>query len=318
MNISYRSFIIALFCLCQLSTSQRSSKLVAVTMDDLPLNIASKVNNTELRRVTVKLLGEITRAGAPVTAFVNEDKLVVNGRREDERAGILKLWLDANIDLGNHTFAHKSQNQVPVAEAKEDILKGERTIKELLAAKGKRPRYFRHPFLQTGRDSITRATLTSFLDSIGYTIAPVTIDNAEWIFSSAYDKAIVQNDSVKMESVAKEYILYMRSKVLFYEWMSDTLFGRQITQILLIHANRLNSDHYGTLLSMLKTEGYAFCTVEAALKDNAYRSRDTFYGGGGISWLDRWALTRGFRGKFFANDPHVPQSIMDYAGVKYE
>lgn len=318
MNKSYRSIIIAVFCLCQLSSAQRSSKIVAVTMDDLPLNIASKVNNQELRRVTVKLLDEITRAGAPVSAFVNEDKLIVNGRRDDERVSILNLWLEAGLGLGNHTFAHKSQNQVPVTEAKEDILKGERTIKELLAVKGKRPRYFRHPYLQTGRDSITRVTITSFLDSLGYTIAPVTIDNAEWIFSSAYDKAIAQNDSVKKESVAKEYIIYMRSKVLYYEWMSDTLFGRQIAQILLIHANRLNSDHYGTLLSMMKNEGYSFCTVEEALKDEAYRSRDTFYGGGGISWLDRWALTRGFRGKFFSADPHVPQEIMDYAGVKYE
>ena len=313
-----RSFIIALFCLCQLSSAQRPSKLVAITMDDLPLNIASKVNNAELRRVTVKLLEQVTRAGAPVTAFVNEDKLNVNGRRDDERVSILNLWLEAGLELGNHTFAHKSQNQVPVAEAKEDILKGERTIKQLLAAKGKRPRYFRHPYLQTGRDSITRAAITSILDSLGYSIAPVTIDNAEWIFSSAYDKAIAQNDSAKMESVAKKYILYMRSKVLFYEWMSDTLFGRQIAQILLIHANRLNSDHYGTLLSMMKNDGYSFCTVEEALKDEAYRSRDTFYGGGGISWLDRWALTRGFRGKFFSADPHVPQEIMDYAGVKYE
>jgi peptidoglycan/xylan/chitin deacetylase (PgdA/CDA1 family) len=318
MNISYKSIIVTLFCLFQLTTGQSSSKLVAITIDDLPLNIASKVNNTELRRVTVKLLDQITRAGAPVTAFVNEDKLVVNGRRDDERAGILKLWLDANLDLGNHTFAHKSQNQVPVAEAKEDILKGERTITELLAANGKRPRYFRHPYLQTGRDSITRTAITSFLDSLGYTIAPVTIDNAEWIFSSAYDKAITQKDSVKMEKVAKDYIIYMRSKVLFYEWMSDTLFGRQIKQILLIHANRLNSDHYGSLLSMMKSEGYSFCTVEEALKDEAYRSRDTFYGGGGISWLDRWALTRGYKGKIFANDPHVPQEIMEYAGVKYE
>jgi hypothetical protein len=107
-------------------------------------------------------------------------------------------------------------------------------------------------------------------------------------------------------------------KCCIYEWMSDTLFGRQIAQILLIHANRLNSDHYGTLLSMMKNEGYSFCTVEETLKDEAYRSRDTFYGGGGISWLDRWALTRGFRGKFFSADPHVPQFIMDYAGVKYE
>ncbi len=287
-------------------------------MDDLPLNIAAKVNNKELRRVTLRLLEQVDKYGIPVTAFVNEEKLIVDGWRDAERVKLLKLWLDQGIDLGNHTFAHKSQNQVPVAEAKEDILKGERTIKELLAAKGTVPKFFRHPYLQTGRDSMTRTTITSFLDSLGYTIAPVTIDNAEWIFASAYDKAISLKDSTMMEHVGEEYLTYMRKKLRYYEWMSDTLFGRQIKQILLIHANRLNGDYYASLCQVLSSDGYSFCTMSEALQDEAYASRDTFYGGGGISWLDRWALTRGYRGKFFANDPLVPQEIKDYAGVKYE
>ncbi len=287
-------------------------------MDDLPLNIASKVNNKELLRVTLRLLGQIDKYGIPVTAFVNEEKLIVDGRRDAERVKILKLWLDQGIDLGNHTFAHKSQNQVPVAEAKEDILKGERSIKELLAVQNKKPQFFRHPFLQTGRDSLTRSTLTIFLDSLGYTTAPVTVDNAEWIFASAYDKAISLNDSTMMDSVGQEYLSYMQKKFRYFEWLSDTLFHRQIRQILLIHANRLNGDYYWGLCQMICSDGYSFCTLTEALQDEAYRSSDTFYGGGGISWLDRWALTRGYKGKFFAADPHVPQAIMDYAGVKYE
>ncbi|MFZ4622500.1 MAG: polysaccharide deacetylase family protein, partial [Bacteroidota bacterium] len=239
MKAPFRTFLTALFSLCLLLSAQETEKCVAITMDDLPLNIASKVNNKELRRVTLRLLEQIDNYGVPVTAFVNEEKLIVDGWRDAERVKILKLWLDKDVDLGNHTFAHKSQNQVPVAEAKEDILKGERTIKELLAAKDEVPKYFRHPFLQTGRDSITRASITSFLDSLGYTIAPVTIDNAEWIFSSAYDKAIAQSDSMKMDSIGQEYLSYMQKKLRYYEWMSDTLFHRQIRQILLIHANRL-------------------------------------------------------------------------------
>ncbi|MFZ4622193.1 MAG: polysaccharide deacetylase, partial [Bacteroidota bacterium] len=96
------------------------------------------------------------------------------------------------------------------------------------------------------------------------------------------------------------------------------LFHRQIRQILLIHANRLNGDYYWGLCQMICGDGYSFCTLEEALQDDAYRSPDAFYGGGGISWLDRWALTRGYKGKFFSAEPHVPQEIMDYAGVKYE
>jgi peptidoglycan/xylan/chitin deacetylase (PgdA/CDA1 family) len=313
-----KNIIITIIILTQFCVAQPATKFVAVTFDDLPLNIASKVDNAEMRRVVTRLLQQIGTVSTPATAFVNEDKLMVNGVRDPERVAILKLWLDAGIELGNHTYAHKSQNQVTIAEAKEDIVKGERTINELLGAHGKRPKYFRHPYLQTGRDSVTRATLTTFLDSLGYTIAPVTIDNGEWIFASAYDRAIAKSDTTLMNHIGKEYLSYMRSKARFFEWLSDTLFGRQIKQILLIHANRLNSDYYALLAGQFAKDGYTFCSVDDALTDAAYKSRNTFYGSGGISWLDRWALTRGYSGKFFSAEPGVSKEIMDLAGVKYE
>ncbi len=271
-----------------------------------------------MQKIVERLLEKIKQEKTPVTAFVNENKLEVNGNRDPERVAILKSWLDAGIDLGNHTYAHKSQNQIPVSEAKEDILKGERTIKELLATQNRKPKYFRHPFLHTGRDSVTRSVIYQFLDSLGYTIAPVTIDNAEWIFSSAFDKAYSKNDSVLMVSVGEEYLSYMRSELRYFEWMSDTLFGRQIPQILLIHSNRLNSFYYSALCAVFRAEGYSFISLEEALRDEAYQSRNTFYGGGGISWLERWAITRGYKGTFFSGDPKAPQNIMELAGVKSE
>jgi peptidoglycan/xylan/chitin deacetylase (PgdA/CDA1 family) len=314
----FSKIIITIFMISQFVLSQAGEKTIAVTFDDLPLSNATTLSNTEMRTIVERLLTKIQQENIPVTAFVNEDKLEANGSRDPERIAILKLWQDAGVDLGNHTYAHKSENVVSVAEAKEDILKGERTIKELLAVEKKKPKYFRHPFLQTGRDSLTRATITRFLDSLGYIIAPVTIDNSEWIFAAAFNKAFANNDSTMMNTIGNEYIAYMRSKLHFYEWMSDTLFGRQINQILLIHSNRLNSYYFTSLCTMIRGEGYSFISLEASLKDKAYRSRDTFFGGAGISWMDRWALTRGFKGKFFSADPHVPKSIMEFTGVEYE
>lgn len=293
-------------------------KTIAVTIDDLPLNIASRVSNNEMREIVERLLDKIKQEKTPVSAFVNENKLEVNGKRDAERVAILKLWHDAGVDLGNHTYAHKSENQVSVAEAKEDILKGERTIKELLAVQNKKPEYFRHPFLHTGRDSVTRSTIYHFLDSLGYTVAPVTVDNAEWIFSSAFDKAYSRNDSALMVSVGEQYLIYMRSELKYFEWISDTLFHRPIRQILLIHSNRLNSFYYSALCAMIRSEGYSFISLDEALKDEAYQSPNTFYGGGGISWLERWAITRGYKGTLFSGDPKAPKSIMELAGVEYE
>ena len=316
--MKFRKIIIDIFIITQIVLLQSNKKTIAVTFDDLPLSNVSKLSTVEVRTIVERLIAKIKNENIPVTAFVNENKLEVNGSRDPERIAILKLWLDAGVDLGNHTYGHKSENVVSVAEAKEDIVKGERTIKELLAAQKTKPKYFRHPFLQTGRDSLTRAAITSFLDSLGYTIAPVTIDNAEWIFAAAFNKAFTNNDSTMMYSIGTEYLSYMRSKLHFYEWLSDTLFGRQIKQILLIHSNRLNPYYFSSLCAMIRAEGYSFISVDETLKDAAYRSRDTFYGGAGISWLDRWALTRGYKGSFFSADPRVPKLIMKYAGVESE
>lgn len=287
-------------------------------MDDLPLSVAARVENAELDRVTTLLLKQIAEARTPVTAFVNENKLELNGRRDPQRVATLKRWLDAGIALGNHTYAHKSQNRVPVPEAKEDIVKGMRSIHELYAARGGRPRWFRHPYLQTGRDSLTRATLTAFLDSLGYRIAPVTLDNADWLFASAYDKAVAANDSAGMRAVAAEYLPYIMAKARYYAWMSDTLYKRQIPQILLLHANRLNGDHYAALCAEFRKEGYTFITLDEAMKDEVYRQYDTFFGGGGISWLERWAKTRGVTREFFAKEVPVPMSIKERAGIYEE
>ncbi len=101
--------------------------------------------------------------------------------------------------------------------------------------------------------------------------------------------------------------------------MSQALFGRQIRQILLIHANRLNAEALDRLLEMLRRRSYSFISLSAALEDPAYASPDSFTGRGGISWLDRWALTAGKPDKaFFQDEPRVPAWVMSEAGVTGE
>ena len=92
--------------------------------------------------------------------------------------------------------------------------------------------------------------------------------------------------------------------------------NRPIPQILLIHANSINADFLGKLLSELKNRGYSFITLDEALKDNAYKSTDKYTGKGGISWLHRWALTQGKRGEFFKGEPEVPANIDELANRK--
>ena len=290
---------------------------VAITFDDLP--VASMLQDDKSwKEITDKLLNSITTNRLPVIGFVNETKLYADNRLDPDRVSLLKAWLDAGLELGNHTFSHPSLNSMPLSEFESDLLRGEEVTRGLMSERGKTLRYFRHPFLHTGRSIETRQQFESFLRAHGYTIAPVTIDNSDWIFARAYENARAANDARARQRVAAAFVPYIKSKFIYFENESRKLFGRNIKHVLLLHANSINADHFGEIVAMLRSRGYRFITLGDALTDKAYASTDTFTGPGGISWLDRWALTRKVPPGFFTMEPKTPAFVMKLAGVEHE
>ena len=178
-------------------------------------------------------------------------------------------------------------------------------------------RYFRHPYLWTGLDLDTKLQLGNFLTTHDYTIAPVTIDNSDWIFASAYDKAFDKNDKKLMKRIGAAYVPYLEAKMDYWERQSNKLFDREIKQILLLHANFINSDYFDDIAAMLKKRSYKFITLEEALKDEAYRLPDTFVKRNGISWLHRWALAKG-RETVLSDEPKTPEFVLKAAGIDSE
>ncbi|HKP45613.1 MAG TPA: polysaccharide deacetylase family protein [Pyrinomonadaceae bacterium] len=297
--------------------AQKVRREVAVTFDDLPF--VSTNRDFEFRKqMTGKLLTTLKTNQIPVIGFVNERQLYVDDKLDQKWVGLLREWLNAGMDLGNHTFAHHSLNSYPLSNYEAEVVRGEMVTRQLLKEKGKQLKYFRHPFLQTGRSLEIKSQFENFLKQHGYQVAPVTIDNSEWIFARAYDNARDANDSVAMKQVADAYVPYMEAKFAFYENQSQKLFGRTIKHVLLVHANAINADHFGDIISMLQKRGYEFTTLRDALTDEAYSSDDKYIGPAGITWIDRWAFTRGVPKDFFNGEPRTPGFIMQLAHVDSE
>ena len=83
---------------------------VALTFDDLPTMALSPT--TDYAAVTTKdLLAGLKRHRFPATGFVNEVKL--EARDKPERIALLKAWLDAGMDLGNHTTTTRISPPTP-------------------------------------------------------------------------------------------------------------------------------------------------------------------------------------------------------------
>lgn len=275
-----------------------AEKTVAVTIDDLPAPGGSLVSNTVagLRENTVKLLAACRKAGVPVVGFVNEAKLVVPGETEADRAereAVLKLWTDNGFELGNHTFTHGSMNRSTLEQFKKDVIDGEPVTRRLMEEKGGTLRYFRHPFLHVGTTLDVRRAFEAFLAERGYIIAPVTVDGKDYIYASVYATAVRKGDKEIAAKLAADYLRFTDEKFAFSEQTATRLMGRDISHVLLMHANSINADHFGALADVIKKRGYRFVTLEEALKDEVYKQPDTYVGTGGTGWLHHWELTSG-------------------------
>ncbi len=296
--------------------AQKPQRFIAVTIDDLPV-VAKDSNLQKRQEITRKLLGHLKKKKIPAIGFVNENKLYREEKLVAEEVDLLKAWLDAGLELGNHTFSHLSLHDNPLEKYQAEILKGEIVTKKLLADKNQKIKYFRHPFLWTGLSLEIKNELGKFLDQHGYTIAPVTIDNSDWIFARAYDNAIAKKDEKLKREIGAAYVPYLEAKTDYWERQSVKLFGREVKQILLLHANSINADYMGDIAEMLKKRNYKFVALEETLKDEAYKLPDTFVRRNGISWLHRWALAKG-RENILPDEPKTPDFVLKAAGVESE
>jgi spore germination protein YaaH len=98
--------------------------------------------------------------------------------------------------------------------------------------------------------------------------------------------------------------------------MSEGLFNRQISQILLMHASLLNADYIQQLAEIYAKNGYKFVSMDQTITDEAYKTPITKFGRYGISWLDRWAISQGKTGDFFKGDPETPKYVADLSNQK--
>ena len=168
-----------------------------------------------------------------------------------------------------------------------------------------------------------RSGLAAFLAEHGYRVAPVTVDNGEWVFAFAYANVLDgQPDTPArastLERLRRGYVPYMLAKLDYYERQSVALLGHALPQVLLLHANELNAAAYVDLVEGIRRRGYRFVALEEAMRDPAYARADGYTGRYGPSWLHRWAIAEGKPKDFYAGEPEVPRWVLELAGVDSE
>lgn len=262
---------------------------VALTYDDLPG--VTLPDQPWVEAANRDLLAGLRRHRIKVTGFVNEGKLVQLDPQD--KTTLLRNWLRAGMDLGNHTYSHESLNVLGAEGFIADIARGEPVTRALLAKRGRTLRWFRYPNLETGPDAATKAKVANWLTSHGYRSAPVTIDADDWEFAIPYDDALRRGEPARAKAICEEYLAHTEAVVDWSRKAAHALFGRDIAYVMLLHDSRLGADTIDALASLLKARKLHAVSLDKAMRDPAYATPDTYVGGDGIEWLERWSKTLG-------------------------
>jgi peptidoglycan/xylan/chitin deacetylase (PgdA/CDA1 family) len=261
---------------------------VALTFDDLP-TMALTGDAPYAAATTKALLAGLRRHHMPATGFVIADKLEGDGGVAQTR--LARQWLAAGMDLGNHTYSHVSLNKVPVQAYIAEVSRADGVLRPLLAARGRPLRWFRHPYLETGLTIDARRTFETWLAAHGYRVAPVTMENSDWMFALPYDDAIQRHDKAGAARVQRAYLDYTTRVVAWYRQAGLELLGRRPDVVFLLHATRLNADSLDQLATLLRRQDLRAISLERALRDPAYKIADDYAGPDGDEWLSRWSRT---------------------------
>ncbi|WP_428151006.1 polysaccharide deacetylase family protein [Brevundimonas sp.] len=277
------------------SPALAQTRTVAVTFDDLPYQATTEAlcDPARTMALTRDFLAMLEPLDSHATAFVNTGK-VCEAQAATLLPAVLNAWLDAGVDLGNHTANHINIHRITPEEYLADVDAGAPALRTALEARGRTLRYFRHPYLFTGDTREKHDAIAAGLAERGYVIAPVTIDNVDWMFADVYRKAEQLGDEALKQRVGEAYVAFMTTVLDHFEPYSTGITGgREPAQILLLHASTLNRDWYPQIDALYRARGYSFVTLDQALMDPIYSHADTYVRRNGISWLHRWTETDG-------------------------
>ena len=235
-------------------------KEIALTIDDLPFvgSTHNKAYKIKLENQRFKaIIDTLKKHNIPVVGFV------IAGTIESGQWQLLEEFHQAGFIIANHTHNHLNLNQTSAERYINNIQQADLTLAPLLPDK----KFFRYPYLAEGRGQ-RKERVAEFLVQANYIVAPVTIDSKDFRFNQAL-YAIpyrVRKYKNNLGALKRRYLSYIWRQTLRAEKIAARKTAAPTKQILLLHANLINSLFLDDIILMYKRKGYRFISLEDALK----------------------------------------------------
>lgn len=247
-------YVAVIFSVCLFANALHAQE-VAITIDDP--NCGDPVFFSHEER-DQKILTALKKHHLKAAFFVI-------GACVDTKEGktFLQRWNDEGILLGNHTYSHKSINDVSEKQYEADTLKNEKLLQSYSHYKN----IFRFPYLKEGNTIAKRDAFREFLHKNHYAFGSVTIDASDWYISSRLEKRLTGNPNADITLYRKYYLEHMWNRAQYYDSLAKEVVGRSPKHILLMHHNLLNALFLDDLIQMFKSRGWKVIDADKAFQD---------------------------------------------------
>lgn len=247
--------------LCTINTSCfAEEREIAITIDDLPFvgsgsNTPATLKRTEARFMAI--VNALVDNEVPATGFA------IGGAVAKNEWYLMEAFRNKGLSIGNHTYTHRSLNSISAEKYIADIERADIKLARVMSS----PKYFRYPYLVEGKGE-KKQKIQDYLDAHQYTIAPVTIDSKDYAFNAEFYRIPYRKRAQSLPQFKKRYLAYIWKQTLRAEQHSKKANGQPVKQILLIHANLLNSMCMEDIIQLYKNNGYKFISLDDALRGN--------------------------------------------------
>ncbi|MDR3443519.1 MAG: polysaccharide deacetylase family protein [Legionella sp.] len=245
-----------LLCTFNISSFAAEEREIAITIDDLPFVASGTSTPANLKRTQdrfMALVKALVDYQVPATGFI------IGGAVAKNEWDLLETFRAQGFALGNHTYTHNNLGSMNTDKYIADVDRADVSLARVMTE----PKYFRYPYLSEGSGAKKQKVL-DYLAAHQYTIAPVTIDSKDYEFNAQFYRIPYRKRAQNLEQFKKRYLAYIWKQTLAAERRTKN--GQPVKQILLIHANLLNSLCLADVLELYKKNGYKFISLADALK----------------------------------------------------
>ncbi|MFO1370456.1 MAG: polysaccharide deacetylase family protein [Marinagarivorans sp.] len=254
-----KQLLLVLTCLSWVVPSLAFSGKIALTFDDAPTPDSALLTGNER---TDKIIAALHKQKVQdALFFVKADNLNTTTLPR------LKRYAAAGFHIANHSYSHRSANEISSEDFLTDAYRAHLALKDL----DNFLPYFRPPFLHYGKDLDSIGYIQTNLAQLGYQDGFVTIDNADWYINSLLVNAASEGKKINFAKARRLYVQVMWEAIEFFDALARTTYGASAPHVLLLHENDTTALFLSDLIAHIRKQGGEIITPQEAFGDPIYR-----------------------------------------------